>query len=158
MKPTADLCDELGDEVRVLEPGLRSYGGVTSFAGPVTTLRVFEDNALVRATLETPGAGRVLVVDGAGSVRSALVGGLLGQLAEQNGWAGLVLWGAVRDAAELATCRIGIWARATSPRKSARAGTGARDVPVGFGGVTITPGEWMAADADGIIVSSRRLA
>jgi regulator of ribonuclease activity A len=157
MKLTADLCDELGDAVRVLEPGLCSYGGVTDFAGPVTTLRVFEDNALVRAALEGPGAGRVLVVDGGGSMRSALVGGLLGRLAERNGWAGVVVWGAVRDAVELGACRVGIRARGTNPRRSAKAGAGERDVPVAVAGVTIAPGEWLAADADGLIVSSRPL-
>jgi len=158
MKPTADLCDELGADVRVLEPGLWSYGGLAAFGGPVTTVRVYEDNALVRTALESPGGGRVLVVDGGGSVRTALVGGLLGKLAERNGWAGVVVWGAVRDSAELAACAVGIRARATSPRKSAKSGVGERDVPVTVAGVTIAPGEWLAADADGIVISSRPLA
>lgn len=157
MKAVSDLCDEFGDEVRVLAPGFQGYGAVTSFAGPVTTLKVFEDNALVRATLETPGEGRVLVVDGDASLRCALVGGLLGQLAERNRWAGVVVWGAVRDAEELRQCHVGIRALATNPRKSVKRGEGARDVPVTIAGVTIAPGEWLAADADGIIVSARPL-
>lgn len=158
VKPTADLCDEFGDRVRVLEPGLRDFGGVTVFSGHALTLRVFEDNALVRATLETPGEGRVLVVDGAASVRCALVGGQLGQLAERNRWAGVVVWGAVRDSEELRQCHVGIRALATNPRKSAKHGEGERNVPVTIAGVVIAPGDWLAADADGILVSDRDLS
>ena len=158
MRPITDLCDDFEDEVRVLEPGFQNYGAVTTFAGPVTTLKVFEDNALVRATLETPGEGRVLVVDGGASVRCALVGGHLGQLAERNRWAGVVVWGAVRDSEELRQCHVGIRALATNPRKSVKKGGGARDVSVTIAGVTIAPGEWLAADADGIIIATRTLA
>ncbi len=157
MKPTTDLCDQFGDLVRVLEPGLQDFGGVTEFSGPVVTLRVFEDNALVRATLETPGEGRVLVIDGGRSTRTALVGGQLGQLAERNRWAGVVVWGAVRDSAELRQCHVGVRALATNPRKSAKLGAGERDVPVTIAGVPIAPGQWMAADADGIVVSDLEL-
>jgi regulator of ribonuclease activity A len=155
MKPTSDLCDQFGDLMRVLEPGLQDFGGVTEFSGPVVTLRVFEDNALVRATLETPGEGRVLVIDGGASVRSALVGGLLGQLAERNRWAGVVVWGAVRDTEELRQCHVGIRALAANPRRSAKHGVGERDVPVTVAGVAIQPGHWLAADADGIVVMDR---
>ncbi len=158
MKPTADLCDEFGDRVRVLEPGLQDFGAVTVFSGRVVTLKVFEDNALVRATLETPGEGRVLVIDGAASVRCALVGGQLGQLAERHRWAGVVVWGAVRDSEELRQCHVGIRALATNPRKSAKHGAGERDVAVTIAGTTIQPGQWLAADADGIVVSDRELA
>ena len=157
MRPTADLCDEYGAELRVLEPGLRDFGGRGAFAGRVATLRVHEENALVRAALETPGEGRVLVVDGSGSLRTALVGGNLGQLAAQNGWAGLVVWGAVRDAVELRRCDVGIRALASCPRKSGKAARGERDVPVSIGGVTVFPGDWLAADEDGIVVASRQL-
>lgn len=158
MKPTADLCDEYGHGVRVLMPGLQDFGGVASFAGPVTTLRVMEDNSLVRAALELPGEGRVLVVDGGASLRCALVGGQLGQLAERRGWAGIVVWGAVRDTEELRRCRVGIRALASNPRKSGKHGAGERDIAVTIAGVTIEPGEWLAADADGIVVSAERLA
>ena len=157
-RPTADLCDDHGEDVRVLAPGLRDFGGVTSFAGPVTTLRVHEDNALVRATLDSAGEGRVLVVDGGGSLRCALVGGNLAALAARQGWAGLVVWGAVRDVAELRACRVGVRALASNPRKSNQAGIGDRDVPVTVAGVRVAPGEWLAADGDGIIVSLRPLA
>lgn len=156
-KPTADLCDEYGDQVRVLAPALRDYGGVPAFSGPVTTLRVLDDNALVRAVLETPGDGRVLVIDGQASMRSALVGGNLGKLAEKNGWAGIVVWGTVRDSTELGACRIGLRALATQPRKSAKAGAGERDLEVVVAGVTVRPGDWLVADADGVIVASTRL-
>jgi regulator of ribonuclease activity A len=158
MKPTSDLCDQFGDLMRVLEPGLQDFGGVTEFSGPVVTLRVFEDNALVRATLETPGEGRVLVIDGGASVRSALVGGLLGQLAERNRWAGVVVWGAVRDTEELRQCHVGVRALASNPRRSAKHGVGERDVPVTVAGVAIQPGHWLAADADGIVVMDREPA
>lgn len=144
--------------MRVLEPGLQDFGGVTEFSGPVVTLRVFEDNALVRATLETPGEGRVLVIDGGASVRSALVGGLLGQLAERNRWAGVVVWGAVRDTEELRQCHVGVRALASNPRRSAKHGVGERDVPVTVAGVAIQPGHWLAADADGIVVMDREPA
>lgn len=135
-----------------------SLGGVPAFCGQVATLRVHEDNALVRMVLSTPGHGRVLVVDGGGSVRVSLVGGKLGQLAEVNGWSGVVVWGAVRDTLELAACHVGVRALATCPRPPRKAGAGERDVPVTLGGVTIAPGMWLAADADGVVVADRPLA
>ncbi len=159
---TADLCDAhepllLDGSLRVLPAVFRDYGGSASFHGPVTTLRLFEDNALVREVLSTPGAGRVLVIDGGGSLRRALVGGNLGALAVRNGWAGIVVYGCVRDAAELAVCEVGIRALGTHPRKSGKAGTGERDVAVDVAGVTVRPGEWCYADADGVLVSARAL-
>ncbi|HEU5042252.1 MAG TPA: ribonuclease E activity regulator RraA [Gemmatimonadales bacterium] len=152
---TPDLCDAMGDAVRVAEPVFRDYGGVRAFAGAVETLRVFEDNALVRATLETPGDGRVLVVDGGGSLRTALVGGNIAALAAANGWSGLVVYGAVRDVAELAEAPVGIKALAASPRRSAKAGAGARGVRVSFAGISIEPGNALWADADGVLVADR---
>ncbi|HVJ92911.1 MAG TPA: ribonuclease E activity regulator RraA, partial [Labilithrix sp.] len=116
------------------------------------------DNALVRATLETNGGGRVLVIDGGGAVRRALVGGNLGKLAETNDWAGIVVFGAVRDSVELASCRVGIRALATIPAKSAKAGAGERDVPVTFAGCTFRPGEMLYADEDGIVLSATALS
>ena len=154
---TADLCDEFGDEVRVAEPVLRDWGGAPSFAGPVETLRVFEDNALVRQTLETPGRGRVLVVDGGGSLRTALVGGNLAALAHRNGWTGIVVHGCIRDAAELAATPIGVKALQAIPRKSAKAGAGEPGVPVTFAGVTFMRGAHVYADRDGIVVAERDL-
>jgi regulator of ribonuclease activity A len=160
---TTDLCDDhpslLEDgSLRVLPPVFRHYGKRAQFAGPAVTLKVHEDNALVRATLETPGEGRVLVVDGGGSLRRALVGGQLGLLAQNNGWAGVIVDGCVRDSAELAQCDVGIMALATHPQRSARDGVGKRDVPLQIAGVAVIPGDWIYADADGVLVAQRKLA
>ena len=154
---TTDLCDAFGAEVRVAEPLFLDFGGVAGFAGPIETLRVFEDNALVREALELPGHGRVLVVDGAGSRRTALVGGNLAALATRNGWPGILVHGCVRDSAELAATPVGIKALGAVPRKSAKTGVGERSVPVTFAGVTFVPGQWLYADRDGVIVADRRL-
>jgi len=154
---TTDLCDEFGAEVSVAEPLFRDWGGTASFAGPIETLRVFEDNGLVRQALEGPGQERVLVVDGGGSLRTALVGGNLAALAHRNGWAGLVVHGCIRDAAEIAATPIGVKALSAIPRKSAKAGAGERGVPVTFAGVTFFPGAHLYADRDGIVVADRNL-
>ncbi|KWE72174.1 ribonuclease [Burkholderia ubonensis] len=159
---TTDLCDAHEDQLaagalRVLEPALRPYGGAARFAGPAATLKLFEDNTLVRAALEQDGAGRVLVVDGGGSRRCALVGGNLGALAEKNHWAGVVVYGCVRDSAELRACNVGVLALATHPRKSDKRGAGERDVPVTVLGTRIAPGEWIYADEDGVLVSATPL-
>src|SRR5262245_4306717 len=156
-RPVADLCDEFGDEVQVIAPGLADFGGSTAFCGPATAVKVHEDNSLVREALSEPGDGRVLVVDGGGSLRCALVGGNLAALAARNQWSGIVVWGAVRDVAELRQCRVGIKALASNPRKSEKAGRGQRDVPVALGSVICRPGDWLAADGDGVILSPRPL-
>ena len=157
MIPTADICDEHGDNIRVMDGGFGSYGGAVSFWGPVTTLAVFEDNSLVRGALEEAGAGRVLVIAGGGSTHCALVGGDLGMLAGHNGWAGIIVDGCVRDAGELRGATVGIRARGTSPRRSVKRGAGDRDVPVSVGGVDLAPGMWLWADEDGIVVANRNL-
>jgi len=154
---TADLCDEFGAEVRVAVPGLRDWGGATRFAGPIETVRVLEDNALVRQVLESPGQGRVLVVDGGGSLRTALVGGNLAAVAHRNGWSGLVVHGCIRDAAEIAATPIGVKALDAVPRRSAKAGVGERGVPVTFAGITFSPRAHLYADSDGIVVAERDL-
>ena len=159
---TTDLCDAHEDKLvagtlRVLDPVLRPYGGAVRFAGPAATLRIFEDNSLVRTALEQDGAGRVLVVDGGDSLRCALVGGNLGALAEKNGWAGIVVDGCVRDSAELRACNVGVLALATHPRKSDKRGVGERDVPVTLLGARIAPGEWIYSDTDGVLVSATSL-
>jgi regulator of ribonuclease activity A len=151
---TADLCDAMGDAVRVAEPVFRDYGGVRAFSGEIETLRVFEDNALVRPTLEMPGRGRVLVVDGGGSVRTALLGGQLAALALENGWSGVVIYGAVRDLSELRNTKLGIKALAAAPRRSAKHGKGERGVPVKFAGVEFRPGHRLWADEDGLLVAN----
>jgi regulator of ribonuclease activity A len=150
---TTDLSDA-HPEAQVCEPLFADFGGRLAFHGAIKTLKVFEDNALVRATLETPGEGRVLVVDGGGSLRCALVGGMLGELGVKNGWAGIVVNGCVRDAEELAGHDLGIKAIATHPRKSEKGLHSAHaDKVVVFAGVTFKPGAWLYADADGIVVS-----
>ena len=152
-KPTTDLCYAHPQAVRVAEPIFRDFGGRVAFAGPISTLKVFEDNALVRAALEEPGNGRVLVVDGAGSKRTALVGGNLAQLAVKNGWDGILVFGCIRDSAEIAAADVGVKALAAHPVKSAKKGAGERDVPVTFAGVTFAPGQWLYADGDGVITA-----
>ncbi len=154
---TADLCDEHAADVRVAAPIFRDYGGNMAFKGPVSTVQVYEDNVLVRAALEESGAGRVLVVDGGGSLGCALVGDLLAALAQRNGWAGLVVHGCIRDSATVARLAIGVKALATNPLRSAKLGAGARDVPVSFAGLTFTPGHYLYADEDGIIVAEHAL-
>lgn len=148
--PSADLVDQYGTELRVCDLQFRQYGGRRGFAGPVRTVVCHEDNGLLRDLLRTPGNGHVLVVDGAGSLRTALVGDLIATSAQDNGWAGLILHGAVRDSATLAGLPLGIKALGTIPRKSNKKATGSVDVPVSFGDVTFHPGDILHADDDGI--------
>jgi regulator of ribonuclease activity A len=154
---TADLYDANPDAVQVAEPLYRSFGGISSFWGPVATVKVFEDNSLVRQTLQEPGQGRVLLVDGGGSMQCALLGDRLAQLAIDNGWRGLVVHGCVRDSKELAQMPIGIKALAANPRRSGKRGDGERGILVFFAGVTVHDGDWLYADEDGILISSTRL-
>lgn len=154
---TADLCDEFGDAVRVADAVFASYGQVRRFSGRMATLRVYEDNTLVREALESPGDGRVLVVDGGGSRRCALLGGNLAALARDNGWSGIVINGSVRDRPELAEVPVGVLALQTMPRKSRKAGLGENNVDVVFAGVVFRPGEYLYADEDGLVVSAAAL-
>jgi regulator of ribonuclease activity A len=151
---TCDLCDahEGQARLRVLPPLFRAFGGVAAFQGPVATVQCFEDNSQVKAALEGPGHGRVLVVDGGASLRCALVGGNLAVLGANNGWAGIVIDGCVRDQAEMAAAAIGIRALALHPRRSDKRGQGRRDVAVTIQGLTVLPGEWLVADADGVVL------
>ncbi|MDQ2695974.1 MAG: ribonuclease E activity regulator RraA [Pseudomonadota bacterium] len=154
---TADLCDEFADRVQIAEPLLWDFGGRVGFYGPITTVKVFEDNSLVRAALEEPGAGRVLVVDGGGSQRCALLGDQIGEMAEANGWAGVVIYGCIRDCAAIGEMNLGVKAMGTHPLKSVKRGVGERDVPVRFAGVTFIPGHHLYADEDGIVVAAQPL-
>ena len=154
---TADLCDAYPDLVQVARPGFREYGGLAKFTGPIETLKVFEDNALVRQILETGGGGRVLVIDGGGSLRCALVGGRLASVAHANGWAGLVVNGGVRDSAELAQVPIGLRALDCVPLRSGKLGSGDTGVPLEFAGVRFGSGAYLYADGDGIVVAERNL-
>ena len=156
-KATADLCDEHGDLLQVCEPIFEAYGGRHAFAGPVSTVRCFEDNSRVKEAVESPGEGRVLVVDGGGSRRRALFGGNLGSAAVRNGWAGVILYGCIRDSAELGLLNLGLRALGTMPLRSEKRGEGERDVPVRFAGVTFRPGDHVAVDEDGIVVSHQPL-
>jgi regulator of ribonuclease activity A len=153
----ADLVDSHGDSVRSCTVQFRQYGGRTRFFGPVRTIKTFEDNALIKQTLASPGLGAVLVVDGYASLRCALVGDIIGASAVENGWAGLVIFGVVRDSVALGGLNLGIKALGTNPCKSAKQGSGVLDVPVSFGGVQFHPGEWLYSDEDGILLSERRL-
>lgn len=154
---TADLCDAHGNSVKIAQPIFHSYGGTRAFAGPVRTLRVWEDNSLVRAALERNGEGAVLVVDGGGSLNCALLGDLLAALAVKNGWAGIVINGCIRDSKEIATMPIGVLAIATQPRKSRKQNRGEEDVTVNIAGIAIGPGDYLYADEDGLIVAEEVL-
>lgn len=149
---TCDLADEHGEAARVVPPGLRHFGGVTRFTGPVETVSCRDDNSRVRELVRTPGEGRVLVVDGGGSLASALVGDMLGSAAAEHGWVGIVVNGCVRDTAILATIDIGVLALATNPRRSARADGGTVGGDVDLHGVPCRPGDLLYADADGIVL------
>jgi regulator of ribonuclease activity A len=150
---TADLWDERGDALQSCSVQLRHYGGHTAFTGVISTVQCHRDNALVKAALAEPGDGRVLVVDGGGSLESALMGDLIAASAVEQGWAGVVIHGAVRDVAALRDLPLGALALGSNPRKSAKEGLGESDVPAGFGGAEFVPGQTLWADEDGVVVS-----
>jgi len=154
---TPDLCDAYPDLIRVLEPMFSNFGGRDSFGGQIVTLKCFEDNSKVRELVEQPGAGKVLVVDGGGSLRRALLGDMLADKAAKNGWEGLLIYGCVRDVDVLAQTDVGVQALASHPLKSDKRGIGEVDVPVTFAGVTFRPGEYLYADNNGVIVSTTPL-
>ena len=158
---TPDLCDEfeteLGKSVRVVAPLFQRYGGRASFSGEIVTLKIFEDNSLVREAFAEDGKGKVLVIDGGGSLRCALVGDQLAILAQKNGWEGVVVYGAIRDSVDINGIEIGVRALNTHPQKSIKKGVGDKNIAVTFGGVTFKPGEWIYADEDGVLVSSGKL-
>lgn len=159
---TTDLCDaheaafDTG-EVQVMAPGLRSFGGRRKFAGSAVTLKLFEDNLLLAEMVRTVGGGRVLVVDAASSLRCAVLGGNLAKAAEANGWAGIVIGGAIRDVGEVAQCDVGVFALASNPRRPAKRGGGFRDIPITVQGARVLPGMWIYADADGVVVAVRAI-
>ena len=149
---TTDLSDA-HPEAQVCDPVFRAFGGRAAFSGPITTLKVFEDNSMIREIVQTPGEGRVLVVDGGGSLRCGLFGGNLAVAAARNGWAGVVINGCARDADELDAEPIGIRALALHPRRSERGlHSGQAGLPVNFAGVVFREGEWLLADRDGVLV------
>ncbi|MFF4195699.1 ribonuclease E activity regulator RraA [Nonomuraea sp. NPDC001831] len=150
---TADLYDERGDELDSCDLQLRQYGGRRAFHGTIATVRCHQDNALLKAVLSEPGEGRVLVVDGGGSLHAALMGDMIAGAAVAAGWAGVVIHGAVRDVTALRELDLGVKALGSNPRKSGKTGAGERDVPVTFGGVTFSPGAELFSDHDGILVT-----
>ena len=139
--PTADLVDEIGADVRSCDTQFTQYGGVREFVGTVTTVRCFQDNALLKSILGEANPGGVLVIDGDASVHTALVGDIIAELGRSNGWVGIIANGAIRDAKTIGGMEIGVKALGTNPRKSTKSGAGERDVPVTLGGVTFTPGD-----------------
>ncbi len=159
---TTDLLDNnealiKNEQLRILAPMFQRYGGKTAFAGSIVTLKIFEDNSLVRTVLGEPGSGKVLVIDGGGSLRCALLGDQLADMAVKNGWEGVAVYGCIRDSAAINALPLGVRALNTHPLKTVKKNVGERDVPVSFGGVTLKPGEWLCADEDGVIVSTTPL-
>lgn len=154
---TADLVDAFGDDVSFCDLTFIKLGGKKMFSGEIETLKCFEDNALLKAELQKPGRGRVMVVDGGGSTRLALLGDQIALILKQNGWAGIVINGSVRDSAEIDAMEVAVFSRAVSPKKSSKDGIGKVSVPVSFGNVTFRPGEYLYADSDGILVAAKRL-
>lgn len=155
---TPDLCDENPELVRVCEPMFCNFGGREAFGGKIVTIKCFEDNSLVKEHAAKPGEGQVMVVDGGGSLRKALLGDMIAEKAVANGWAGLIIYGCVRDVDALAELDLGVQALAAIPLKTEKRGIGDLNVPVTFGGVSFNPGEYVYADNNGVIVSARELA
>ena len=155
---TADISDQHPGEVQIADPGFRDYGGIPAFAGLISTVRCQDDNSKVREALEEEGNGRVLVVDGSASMQCALLGDLLAAMAHEHHWAGVIVNGCIRDSAVIATIQIGVKALATNPLKSVKRDVGDREIPIRFSGIDFTPGHWVCADPDGILVAPRALA
>jgi regulator of ribonuclease activity A len=154
---TADLCDAHEGGLQVCDPIFLSFGGRTRFSGSVSTIKCHEDNSLVREAVDEPGAGRVLVVDAGGSTRCAMLGDLLAGKAVANGWEGVLMYGLIRDSADIADMDIGVKALGTHPLKSVKRGVGERDVAVRFAGVNFLPGSYLYADEDGVVVGEQEL-
>ena len=154
---TADLSDEFDSLVQVAEPLFQNYGGIKSFGGQTVTLKVFEDNSLVRQEVESDGRGRVLVVDGGGSLRCSLVGDQVAKLACDNSWAGLIINGCIRDIADVAAIQLGVKALNTIPKRSFKRGSGERQITVHFASVSFEPDHYVYADEDGVLVAAQNL-
>ena len=154
---TADVCDDFASELQVCTTEFKSYGNNKNFSGPIATVKVFEDNVLVKEALQTIPEGSVLVVDGGGSKRCALLGGNLGEIAETRKLAGIIIYGCVRDKTELSAHNIGVLALGTNPMKSIKVGNGEQGIVLQFGDIEWTPNHYVYADADGVVVASRNL-
>jgi len=153
---TPDLSDE-APQVRVIELPFNNYGAIKQFGGRVVTIKCHEDNSLVKQCVGEPGAGRVIVVDGGGSLRRALLGDMLAEKAAANGWSGLVINGAIRDVDEIGQIGLGVQALGACPIKTEKLGVGQHDIAIQVGGVNIVPGDYVYADNNGVIVSKRPL-
>ncbi len=154
---TADLYDAHEGQVQVLKAGFRDYGGVQAFAGPISTIKALEDNSRVREAVAEPGEGRVLVIDGGGSLARAMLGDMLAARAQENGWTGVLINGCLRDTQVIAGLALGVKALGSTPAKTQKLGQGLRDVPVQFSGARFHPGQWLYADLDGVLVSEEKL-
>lgn len=154
---TPDLCDDYPEAVKVLEPIFNNYGGKHHFYGQVVTIKCYEDNSLVKQQAATEGKGRVMVVDGGGSLRRALLGDMIAENAANNGWSGLVIYGCIRDCDEIAALNLGVKALNTIPVKTDKRGIGDLNLAVTFAGQTINPGNWIYADNNGIVVAKEKL-
>jgi len=154
---TCDLCDENPELVRIVEPIFTNYGGKKVFYGEILTVKCHEDNSLVKENVATPGEGKVMVVDGGGSMRRALLGDMLAEKAAEMGWAGIIVYGCIRDVDVIAQTDLGVQALASHPMKTDKRGIGDKNVDVTFGGVCFKPGEYVYADNNGIIVSPQPL-
>lgn len=153
---TPDLCDA-HPEIQVVEPMFGNFGGREAFGGEIVTVKCFEDNSIVKEQVATPGKGKVMVVDGGGSMRAALLGDMLAEKAAENGWEGLVIYGCIRDVDQIGETELGVQALGTHPRKTEKRGVGDLNVPVTFGGVTFQPGHYLYADNNGVVVSESAL-
>ena len=158
MQSTPDLCDQYPELVRVVEPMLSNFGGREQFCGQITTIKCFEDNSLVKQLVGTSGEGRVIVVDAGGSLRRACLGDMLAEQAASNGWAGLIIYGCIRDVDQIRATDIGVQALDVHPMKTDKKGVGELNIPVTFGGVTFAPKDYVYADNNGIILSAEPLA
>lgn len=154
---TPDLCDEYPDLVQVVAPMFNNYGGKRSFGGEIVTVKCFEDNSLVKENAGKPGAGKVMVVDGGGSLRKALLGDMIAESAAKNGWEGIIIYGCIRDVDAIGGLRLGVQAINTIPLKTEKRGIGDLNIPITFGGVTFNPGEYVYADNNGVVVSPEPL-
>lgn len=152
-----ELCDQFPEQVRVVEPMFGNFGGVETFGGEIVTIKAFEDNSLVREQVAQPGQGKVLVVDGGGSMRRAMLGDMLAEKAEKNGWEGIIIYGCIRDVNAIGGLSLGVQALGTHPMKTDKHGVGQLNVDVTFGGVTFRPGEYVYADNNGVLVASQKL-
>lgn len=152
-----ELCDQFPDQVRVVEPMFANFGGRENFGGEIVTIKAFEDNSLVREQVAQPGEGKVLVVDGGGSMRRAMLGDMLAEKAASNGWEGIIIYGCIRDVNAIGETDLGVQALGTIPLKTEKKGVGELNIPVTFGGVTFTPGEYVYADNNGVLVSAEKL-